>query len=75
MAAVPRFYNYISGERRSARNSGLNISYWLTHRSLARGIKRNPYLLINEWICANLGWFLRLPIPPFALMRKGGSPA
>jgi hypothetical protein len=30
----------------------------------------SPYLIANEWIAANIAWFLRLPIPPFSLLRK-----
>lgn len=52
---------------------GINPAWWLHHRSLARTAKKNPYLLANEWIGSSLGWFLRLPIPPFALMRKAST--
>ena len=70
---MAKFFTYQYSERRPPKDSGLNTSYWLHHRSLARATDKNPYLLINEWICSNIGWYLRLPIPPFALMRKGGS--
>ena len=64
------WFTYQRQEVVSGPQTGLNQAYWLYHRSLGRGKKRNPYLLANEWICSNIGWYLRLPIPPFALMRK-----
>jgi hypothetical protein len=70
---VAKWFNYIRCEKRKDSEGGLNKSYWLYHRSLARGVGRNPYLLANEWICCNIGWYLRLPIPPFALMQQGSS--
>lgn len=69
-----KFFTYLGKEKRTPSESGINDSYWLFHRSCARASNRNPYLLANEWICANLGWQIRLPIPPFALMRKNTSP-
>src|SRR5262245_12756604 len=70
-ARVAKWFNYLSIEK--AETEGLNPAWWLHHRSLARTVNKNPYLLANEWIAANLGWHLRLPIPPFALMRKSGQ--
>lgn len=34
-----------------------------------------PYCLPNEIICAELGRFLRLPIPPFVVVQGAGQPA
>jgi hypothetical protein len=51
---------------------GINKGWWITHQSLGReNTKTSPYLIANEWICGNLAQILRLPIPPFALMRRG----
>ena len=30
----------------------------------------SPYLMANEWIAANIAHFLRLPVPPFAIVSK-----
>ncbi len=35
----------------------------------------NPFLLANEIVASTIGQFLRLPIPPFALMRNGSEQA
>jgi hypothetical protein len=32
----------------------------------------SPYLIANEWVASNIGWFLRVHVPPFALMRRAG---
>jgi hypothetical protein len=32
----------------------------------------SPYLMANEWIASSIGWLLRVPVPPFALMRHPG---
>ena len=66
-----KWFNYLSIDSNAPQ--GLNPAWWLHHRSLARTVKKNAYLLANEWIAANLGWHLRLPIPPFAVMRKTSS--
>lgn len=71
--AIDKWFNYIRSQRVPDSESGINHAYWLYHRSYARSINRNPYLLANEWICSNIAWYLRLPVPPFALMRTGGS--
>lgn len=65
-----KWFNYL--RRIKAPTVGVNPAWWLHHRSLARNTEKNKYLFANEWIAANLGWFLRLPIPPFALMEKSG---
>lgn len=66
---MSRWYNYTRREKVADDANGTHPAWWLFHRSLAKSNKRNPYLIANEWIAANIGWFLRLPIPPFALMR------
>lgn len=48
-----------------------NDAWELTAVSIGRANSDDsPYLIPNEWICGNLAQFLRLPIPPFALMRE-----
>lgn len=75
---MAKWFTYLRREKVQPKDAGVNEAYWLFHRSYARGAKfgkgGNPFLLANEWICSNLAWHLRLPIPPFALMRKGTSP-
>jgi hypothetical protein len=65
---MPKWFNYLTIE--PGPKEGVNPKWWLHHRSLARSNQLNWYLLANERICGSLGWHLRLPIPPFALMRK-----
>jgi hypothetical protein len=54
-------------------SKGINKGWWLRHSSLGRESQspKSKYLAVNEWICGHIGQFLRLPIPPFALMRRG----
>lgn len=70
---MPNWFNFQTRERVPASDAGLNPAWWLQHRSLARSNRRNQYLLANEWIASNLAWFLRLPVPPFALMRASNT--
>jgi hypothetical protein len=68
------WFNFISIEKLSrAENEGLNDGRWLHHRSWAKSPESNPYLLANEWICGNIAWHLRLPVPPLAIMRKSAT--
>jgi hypothetical protein len=58
--------------RQQFSSQGVNDAWWLKHRSVGRENSfMSPYLLANEWICGNIAQCLRLPIPPFALMRSG----
>jgi hypothetical protein len=58
--------------RKEWKSSGVNPARLLTHHSIAKwNSPESPYLLPNEWICARIAYFLGLPIPPFALSRKG----
>ena len=74
-----KWFTYIDREfMPDSHETGSMKAWWLTHRSLAktgesrRGGK-NEFLIINEWIAANIGWYLRLPVPPFSIMRKSKS--
>ncbi len=72
---MDNWYDYLRCEKRPIKDqSTANDSYWLYHRSLAKKISLNPFLLVNEWVSAQIAWHMGLPIPPFAMMRKGGSP-
>ncbi|SMP75837.1 hypothetical protein SAMN06265222_12022 [Neorhodopirellula lusitana] len=68
---MAKWLNYITAE--PGPSDGTNDALWLHHRSLAKSVKKNKYLIANEHICGNVGWYLRIPIPPFATMRKGNS--
>lgn len=69
--AARRFYSYDSRER-YLETQGVNDSWWIRHQGVGReSSDDSPYLVPNEWIASNIGaHFLRLPIPPFSLMRK-----
>lgn len=72
---MTNFYPYRSRRRfaHSGRGGGINQDNTWTVRTEAIGkgaSDESPYLLANEWISANIAQFLRLPVPPFALVRK-----
>lgn len=72
MPPIRQWFNYTSRER--WQQSGMNSAWLLNHQSIAKERSNNsPYLVPNEWICARLGQFIGLPIPPFALVRAGAS--
>jgi hypothetical protein len=51
-----------------------NDAWVLTTESVGReNSDESPYLIPNEWICGQLAQFLRLPVPPFALMRRNST--
>ena len=65
-----RWYDYDT--RNSAGSDGVNDAWWVKHQSFGReNSDVSPYLIANEWICGNIANILRLPVPPFALMRSG----
>ena len=68
----PRYFPYIS--KKPARNSGVNDGFELTTSSHGRyGTESdhdNPLLIPNEWIASNIAQHLRLPVPPFALLKN-----
>ncbi len=70
--AARRWYDFES--REPYLSEGINDAWWVKHLSLGKeNSNDSPYLLANEWICGNIGQFLRLPIPPFGLVRPGPS--
>ncbi|MBX3443996.1 MAG: hypothetical protein KF774_16425 [Planctomyces sp.] len=55
------------------RGGGVNSDHTFSVKTAAVGKSQwaeSPYLLANEWIAANIAQFLRLPVPPFALVQK-----
>lgn len=68
-------YSYRSRRRFESigRGGGVNTEKTFVVKTEAIGKSQwneSPYLLANEWICANIAQFLRLPIPPFVIVRK-----
>jgi len=68
-------YPYKSRRRfeTTGRSGGINVDQTWTVKTQAIGKSQwaeSPYLLANEWICANIAQFLRLPVPPFAIVQK-----
>lgn len=62
-------YGFVT-RRRKRDTEGVNDSCWDVQLSaVGKGREENPYLIANEWIAANIGQFLRLPIPPFSLIQ------
>lgn len=66
-------FNYVS--RSPAADCGVNDAWDVVTVSRARRgttlDDSNPFLVANEWIASSVGQFLRLGIPPFALLRRG----
>ena len=76
----PRHYTYVSIDPIESDQQGRNPSYWVTHVSYGKESEYSkdspsPYLLPNEWICGHIANFLRLPSPPFAVMKNSNGPA
>jgi len=64
-----RWFAYAS--RRAQLTDGVNDAWDVSTESVARqNSDISPYLIANEWICGHIANFLRLPIPPFAVVRK-----
>lgn len=61
---------YITRERYS-ESEGLNKSWRF---SLEPGIGKDnttyPYVMVNEWVAANVAQFLQLPLAPFGLFKR-----
>jgi hypothetical protein len=78
VVAKLRFSPFISRVDQLSVRQGVNETYIVTHECYAKewdpGNGHNsPWLLPNEWICANLASFLRLDTPAFSVARKGKS--
>jgi hypothetical protein len=66
-----QWFTFVS--RRDHLSQGVNDAWIVTSQSFGRtNTDNSPYLIPNELICGNIASFLRLPIPPFALMRGKG---
>ena len=68
-------YPYKSRRRfiTDGRAGGINVDKTWTVKTEAVGKSQwteSPYLMANEWIAANIAQFLRLPVPPFAIVSK-----
>jgi len=72
---MAKFYNYISRQRfTDSDDSGVNESFHVKARHVGkRNTRYHPYLIANEWIAAEIAWFLRLPVAPHSLMQKKDS--
>lgn len=55
------------------KSEGTNEAWIISCEAIGKTNNDHRYMIANEWIAANIAQFLRLPIPPFALLRK--SPA
>jgi len=71
---VDDYWLPFASRRKFDNSEGVNESYTIKTRAIGKGNHQNfPYLIANEWIAANVGHFLGLPIPPFGLMRKADN--
>jgi len=70
----PNLYRVISFDRQV--NTGVTDTYQVTVSAVAKcNSPECPYYLPNEYACSELGRFLRLPIPPCALLFAPGEDA
>ena len=52
---------------------GVNDSWIVTSDFIGKtNTDNSPYLIANEFIAASLAQYLRLPVPPFGLMKEPG---
>ncbi len=51
---------------------GVSESYWLQLIAVGKSTNYCKFTVASEFICARLGSFLKLPIPPFALLQQKG---
>lgn len=68
-----QFYPYRTRRKYRGPDQGVNSDHTWDVKCQAIGKAQNnesQYLIANEWISANLGQYLRLPVPPFSLMKK-----
>lgn len=68
---MARWFNYLSRRAFADDEGGVNESFHVKTRHVGkRNTAEHPYLIANEWIAAEIAWFLRLPVAPHALMMK-----
>lgn len=65
---MQRWFPYVSRTRYSSE--GVNEAWIVRCEAVGKTTADHPYIIANEWISANIAQFLRLPVPPFSLMRK-----
>jgi hypothetical protein len=58
-----------------AVGTGITDSYWMTVDAVGKNNSKSEYSIANEFIACEVGRFLRLPIPPGALIREARSEA
>lgn len=69
---MPRTHYTIRSKERNA-SGGVNDSWIVTSDFIAKAnTDDSPYLIANELIAGNIAAWLRLPVPPFGLMREAG---
>jgi hypothetical protein len=65
------FYPYRSRRRWASGGINQDQTWWVKCEAVGKArYEESPYLFANEWIAGNIAQFLRLPIPPFALLSK-----
>lgn len=69
---MKRAYGYVSRLKfRDSEDEGINDKFHVRISGVGKpNTSDHPYLIANEWISACLAEFLRLPVPPFAIMEK-----
>lgn len=62
----------IISRERFEQSDGVNDSWTFRVEGIGKDNSTHPYVIVNEWISANIAWFLHLPIPAFSLFQDGG---
>jgi hypothetical protein len=67
--STPKF-SYVTRSKRE-KQVGICPSYDVTTISIGKqNSAESPYCIANEYICATLAQRIRLPVPPFAIMKR-----
>jgi len=68
---MAEFYPFMTRIPHSGDGANSANTWIVTAQAYGKSANQNsPYLIANEWIAGAIGQFLRLPIPPFALLRS-----
>ena len=57
------------------KSEGVNEAWIIDCKAVGKTNDNHRYMIANEWIAANIAQFMRLPIPPFALLRNSATTA
>jgi hypothetical protein len=56
-----------------AETEGVNDVFTFNVTGVGKDCTQHPYVVVNEWIAANIAQYLRLPVPPFGIFWNPGK--